>query len=95
MYAPDLILANILRSSAGTIKVADFGLSSVLDSSKQLSRNCGTFYYMAPEQHLRQSYSKAIDMWGLGIIMYMLATGQHPFEKYFPRRQEFISKIQD
>ncbi|CAM9552261.1 unnamed protein product [Sphacelaria rigidula] len=40
---------------------------------------CGTPEYLAPEQVRHQSYSKAVDFWGLGILIYELSHGKSPF----------------
>ncbi len=64
-----------------TIKLADFGLSAKYDhiSFTTLDQHCGTLIYMAPEVALKKEYSRSVDIWSTGIIMYMLLTGGvHP-----------------
>ena len=64
-----------------TIKLADFGLSAKYDhvSFTTLDQHCGTLIFMAPEVALKKEYSKSVDIWSTGIIMFMLLTGgSHP-----------------
>ena len=76
----DLKPDNIMLFEMGkyhTIKIADFGLSerASLNSNEQ----CGTPIYMAPELLNGRIYSQSVDLWAVGIIMYQLLTGNHPF----------------
>lgn len=64
-----------------TIKIGDFGLSAKYDhvSFRTLDQHCGTLIFMAPEVALKKEYSRSVDIWSTGIIMYMLLTGgSHP-----------------
>lgn len=64
-----------------TIKIADFGLSAKYDhfSFANLDQHCGTLIFMAPEVALKKEYSRSVDIWSTGIVMYMLLTGgNHP-----------------
>ena len=62
------------------IKLLDFGLSSDSFESKLKMQNCGTLTYMAPEQISNLTYSKGVDIWSVGIILYMLLNkGKNPF----------------
>lgn len=64
-----------------TIKIADFGLSAKYEHSsfRRLDEHCGTLIFMAPEVAFNKDYSKSVDIWSTGIIMYMLLTGgSHP-----------------
>lgn len=63
------------------IKLADFGLSAKYEHSSfaTLDQHCGTLIFMAPEVAFNKEYSKSVDLWSTGIIMYMLLTGgSHP-----------------
>ena len=80
----DLKPDNILVSNTedlSLIKVADFGLSAKqIITDGGLQENCGTLIYMAPEVIKYNEYTKSVDMWSAGIIMYNLLTmGSHPF----------------
>lgn len=60
------------------IKIIDFGTSLVYDPSKQLDEKLGTPYYIAPEV-LNKSYNSKCDIWSVGVITYILLSGQPPF----------------
>ena len=88
----DLKLENILLAKSGPtsrIKVTDFGLSKKWSSTSLLKTFVGTPTYMAPEV-IRGAgqpswdmvpYSCKSDCWSLGVILYMLLSGQQPFVK--------------
>ena len=77
-----------------SLKLIDFGLSASNFTEYQESEYCGTFLYMAPEQIDRKTYSKAIDIWSIGIIMFMLLNnGRHPFYTKGNRRRTYIEKL--
>lgn len=63
-----------------TCKVIDFGLSAKHKISQgAMDVHCGTLIYMAPEVAFSQEYTKCVDMWSIGIIMYEILTGgKHP-----------------
>jgi len=70
-----------------TVKIADFGLSAAFEAKRSISftEQCGTLIYMAPEFFIQKIFSKPIDIWSCGIIMYqLLDKGNHPF--YDPKR---------
>ncbi len=60
------------------IKIIDFGTSLVYDPSKPLDEKLGTPYYIAPEV-LNKSYNSKCDIWSVGVITYILLSGQPPF----------------
>ncbi|KAK2879457.1 hypothetical protein FQN49_000868 [Arthroderma sp. PD_2] len=62
----------------GVIKVADFGLSKVIWDSETMTP-CGTVGYTAPEIVKDERYSKSVDMWALGCVLYTLLCGFPPF----------------
>ena len=78
----DLKLGNLLLSEdKKVIKLADFGLSSRLEYPKQRRRTiCGTPNYIAPEIiGAKTTHSYEVDVWSLGVIMFILLTGNPPF----------------
>ncbi len=83
-YKTKFLLDNILVGDINdfsTIKLADFGLSAKYEHSSftTLDQHCGTLIFMAPEVALKKEYSRSVDIWSTGIIMYMLLTGgSHP-----------------
>jgi len=78
----DLKPENLLCSGSGsreTVKIADFGLSKIFSGNENLVTSCGTPGYVAPEVLMCESYDKSVDMWGIGIITYILLAGYPPF----------------
>jgi len=45
-----------------------------------MKRSCGTWAYWAPEILRRQPYDYTVDMWSLGVILYIMLSGSHPFD---------------
>jgi len=76
----DLKPENLLCSEDGRIVVADFGLAKIFGRGELLMTHCGTPNYAAPEI-IRgdRIYDKAIDMWSIGVITYVLLCGFFPF----------------
>ncbi|KAE8450648.1 hypothetical protein EG329_005992 [Mollisiaceae sp. DMI_Dod_QoI] len=62
----------------GKIKIADFGLSKVVWDNQTMTP-CGTVGYTAPEIVKDERYSKSVDMWALGCVLYTLLCGFPPF----------------
>ncbi|KAJ5232176.1 Serine/threonine-protein kinase srk1 [Penicillium chermesinum] len=62
----------------GKIKIADFGLSKVIWDSQTMTP-CGTVGYTAPEIVKDERYSKSVDMWAMGCVLYTLLCGFPPF----------------
>lgn len=79
----DLKPENILYASEAEdaeIKIADFGLARVVSSKDIMRTACGTPGYVAPEILRNQGYSSgAVDMWSVGVILYILLCGFPPF----------------
>lgn len=66
----------------GVVKLTDFGFSNKFCPGQKLETSCGSLAYSAPEILLGDSYdAPAVDIWSLGVILYMLVCGQPPFEK--------------
>ncbi|TDL29461.1 Pkinase-domain-containing protein [Rickenella mellea] len=62
----------------GRVKIADFGLSKVV-WNEETQTPCGTVGYTAPEIVKDERYSKSVDMWALGCVLYTLLCGFPPF----------------
>eukprot|EP00742_Colponemidia_sp_Colp-10_P007604 GILJ01008196.1.p1 GENE.GILJ01008196.1~~GILJ01008196.1.p1 ORF type:complete len:643 (-),score=109.38 GILJ01008196.1:299-2227(-) len=77
----DLKTQNIFLTSSNMIKLGDFGISRVLEQTKDFARTLvGTPYYLSPEIIEEKPYSFKSDTWSLGIVLYEMATLKHPFD---------------
>ncbi len=80
MQPENILLSD--RSDNATIKIADFGLATVFDHDAgmpHLATRCGTPGYTAPEVLMRKKYGLEVDVWSLGVILYILLCGYPPF----------------
>lgn len=81
----DIKPSNILVDAAGRVRVVDFGLARRVDDVEQLTRDgavLGTPAFMAPEQlEGRAEVGPQADVFALGLVLYRLLTGVHPFAR--------------
>ncbi|XP_002736839.1 calcium/calmodulin-dependent protein kinase type IV-like [Saccoglossus kowalevskii] len=100
----DLKPENLLyqdTSEDALLKIADFGLSKIMSDSVTMQTVCGTPGYCAPEVLHGTPYGPEVDMWGVGVITYILLCGFEPFyddrgdkymfQKILNANYEFIS----
>jgi serine/threonine protein kinase len=93
----DLKPENLLYSAPGdegVLKVADFGLARLAKEGDVMKTACGTPGYVAPEILMNKGYdSPAVDMWSVGVILYILLCGFPPFyEEELPALFDSILK---
>ncbi len=90
----DLKPENLLflnSSPDSPLKVIDFGLSKIYtDTNHRMSTKVGTAYYVSPEV-LEGNYDEKCDIWSSGVILYILLTGEPPFNG--PNDNEIYRKI--
>jgi serine/threonine protein kinase len=70
------------HSEASPIKITDFGLAkfrSITSKRRGMTTACGTPGYVAPEVLNNEPYGKEVDLWSVGVIMYILLCGFPPF----------------
>ncbi|XP_032906609.1 serine/threonine-protein kinase N2-like [Amblyraja radiata] len=76
----DLKLDNLLLDTQGYVKIADFGLCKEgMGYGERTSTFCGTPEFLAPEVLTDTSYTRAVDWWGLGVLIYEMLVGESPF----------------
>jgi len=88
IYHRDLKLENLMFDENFNLKITDFGASALLcdvTNPQDLRTIVGTDTYMAPELHLKQPYKgNEVDLFALGVILFMLVTKSPPFSKAHP-----------
>lgn len=98
----DIKPENLLLSKKGdpdSIKLADFGLANILEGRDSLQTVCGSPAYMAPEVHNMTDYDAKVDMWSMGVMLFLLLSGTLPFlpprlvEKAEQQDYEFSGKL--
>jgi len=76
----DIKPGNVMVSKEGTVKVVDFGIARILETSRtQTGMLIGTFAYMSPEQYHGEHADERSDIWSFGVLLYELLSYQRPF----------------
>ena len=87
----DLKFENFMFTDNYEIKLIDFGFSTHFGEGNPLMKTtCGSFCYVAPELFQSSSYTQAVDVWSLGVILYGMVFGSLPF---LGDEQSLIQKI--
>jgi NIMA (never in mitosis gene a)-related kinase len=77
----DLKTQNIFLTSTGHVKIGDFGISRVLQSTYDCAQTAiGTPYYLSPEICQEKPYNQKSDIWSLGCMLYEMISLKHAFD---------------
>lgn len=84
----DLKPSNVMVSLNGTVALIDFGIASAENRVHETHTGMlkGTTGYMAPEQLLGRPIDRRTDLYALGVMLYELSAGRHPFAERSPRK---------
>ena len=75
------------------IKIVDFGTSLSFDKDRNLEEKLGTAYYIAPEV-IKKNYNEKCDIWSCGVIMYILLSGEPPFNDPRADNDAIMKKVE-
>lgn len=80
----DLKLDNLLLDTEGYVKIADFGLCKEgMGFNDRTGTFCGTPEFLAPEVLTDTSYTRAVDWWGLGVLIFEMLVGEVNLQSLF------------
>ncbi|UJR09328.1 hypothetical protein I4U23_013571 [Adineta vaga] len=81
---PENVLLTLPDTNETLVKITDFGLSRFINETSLMKTFCGTPNYLAPEvlsTRGEASYTNKVDVWSLGVILYICLVGYPPFSE--------------
>ena len=92
----DVSPQNILISSDGHVKIADFGVAKALGGDQEataIGRVKGKLSYMSPEQAEAKPLDRRSDVFALGVVLYVATVGVHPFKRAGDSQDEQLLRL--
>lgn len=80
-WGGDTVIAHNLDLPPLQVKLCDFGFARIIGEKSFRRSVVGTPAYLAPEVLLNQGYNRSLDMWSVGVIMYVSLSGTFPFNE--------------
>ena len=78
---PENVLLVERRSQFPQIKLCDFGFAKIIEENSFRKSLVGTPAYLAPEVVMGQRYNRSVDLWSVGVIVYVSLSGEFPFNE--------------
>uniref|UniRef100_A0A5S6QE39 protein kinase C n=1 Tax=Trichuris muris TaxID=70415 RepID=A0A5S6QE39_TRIMR len=78
---PENVLLNSVETNFPQTKLCDFGYARIIDENTFRRTVVGTPAYLAPEVLQKKGYNKRLDMWSLGVVIYVTLSGTFPFNE--------------
>eukprot|EP01118_Nematostelium_gracile_P010117 TRINITY_DN345_c0_g2_i1.p1 TRINITY_DN345_c0_g2~~TRINITY_DN345_c0_g2_i1.p1 ORF type:complete len:265 (+),score=57.20 TRINITY_DN345_c0_g2_i1:360-1154(+) len=91
----DLKPENVLcmDEQVNRVAIADFGFARAIQDNQQVITQCGSLHYTAPEVLLSHPYGPEVDMWSLGVILFVVMTGCFPWIEDGDDNVQLVSQI--
>lgn len=89
----NLMVSTSAKDGTVSLKIADFGLAQKLDGGLVYTV-CGTPTYVSPEILKGEGYGVEVDVWAVGVIMYIMLCGFPPFRSPDRRQSELFDRIE-
>lgn len=89
----DVNPSNVFFSARGEVKLGDFGVASSSRVAEGVAQVAGKLWYLSPEQTRGEPLTPTSDLWAVGVMLFELVVGFHPFEKTGAKDAEAFALI--